>query len=105
MDVLSDVLRAVRLNGAVYFDIDAGCPWTGESPGTSEIAAAVMPGAEHVISFHAILSGSCWVALSDGSAPAYESARLARAKHPPVLGPGDRLTLAQGSSTMGPPNL
>ena len=29
-----------------------------------------MPGVEHVISFHAILSGSCWAALSDGSAPA-----------------------------------
>ena len=70
MDVLSDVLRAVRLSGAVYFDIDAGYPWAGESPGTAEIATAVMPGAEHVISFHAILSGSCWAALSDGSAAA-----------------------------------
>jgi hypothetical protein len=29
-----------------------------------------MPGVEHVISFHAILSGSCWAALSAGSAPA-----------------------------------
>ena len=63
MDVLSDVLRAVRLTGAVYFDIDAGSPWIGESPRTAEIAAAVMPGVEHVISFHAILSGSCWAAL------------------------------------------
>ena len=70
MDVLSDVLRDVRLNGAVYFDIDAGYPWTGESPGMAEIGPAVMPGVEHVISFHAILSGSCWAALSDGSAPA-----------------------------------
>ena len=24
MDVLSDVLRAVRLTGAIYFDVDAG---------------------------------------------------------------------------------
>jgi len=67
MDVLSDVLRAVRLTGAVYFDIDAGHPWTGESPGTAEIAAAVMPDAEHIVSFHAVLSGSCCAALSDGS--------------------------------------
>ena len=43
MDVLSDVLRAVRLTGAIYFDVDAGSPWVGESPGTAEIAAAVMP--------------------------------------------------------------
>lgn len=69
MDVLSDVLRAIRLSGAVYFDISASSPWTGESPASSEIAAAVMPGAEHVISFHAVVSGSCWTALSDGSEP------------------------------------
>jgi AraC-like DNA-binding protein len=67
MDVLSDVLQAVRLNGAVYFDINASSPWTGESPSSGDIAAAVMPGAEHVISFHAVISGSCWAALSDGS--------------------------------------
>ena len=54
MDVLSDVLRAVRLTGAVYFDIDASSPWVGESPDTSRIAAKVMPGVEHVISFRVI---------------------------------------------------
>lgn len=69
MDVLSDLLRAVRLTGAIYFDIDASSPWVGESPGTAEIAAAVMPGVEHIISFHAVLSGSCWAALGDGPAP------------------------------------
>lgn len=69
MDVLSDVLRAVRLTGALYFDIDASSPFVGESPGTAEIAGAVMPGVGHVISFHAIMSGSCWAALGDGSVP------------------------------------
>lgn len=75
MDVLSDVLRAVRLTGAIYFDVDAGSPWVGESPGTAEIAAAVMPEAEHIISFHAVMSGSCWAALGDNSvAPVYVNA-------------------------------
>jgi AraC-like DNA-binding protein len=69
MDVLSDVLRAVRLTGAVYFDMNVGSPFVGESPSTAEIAAAIMPGAEHVISFHAVMSGSCWAALGDGTMP------------------------------------
>ena len=47
MDVLSDLLRAVHLTGAIYFDVDASSPWVGESPGTAEIAAAIMPGVEH----------------------------------------------------------
>ncbi|MER9801471.1 cupin domain-containing protein [Mesorhizobium sp. M0142] len=69
MDVLSDVLRAVRLTGAIYFDVDASSPWVGESPGTADIAAAIMPEAEHIISFHAVMSGSCWAALADDSVP------------------------------------
>ena len=69
MDVLSDVLRAVRLTGAVYFDIDAGSPWVGESPATAAIARRVMPEAEHVIAFHVIMSGSCWVALGNRQDP------------------------------------
>ena len=32
MDALSDVLRAVRLTGAVFFDVPASAPWVAESP-------------------------------------------------------------------------
>jgi AraC-like DNA-binding protein len=69
MDVLSDVLSAVRLSGAVFYEMDAGSPWVGVSPDSKAIAKAIMPGAEHVIQFHAILSGSCWAALYDGDGP------------------------------------
>ena len=31
-DVLSDVLRAVRLTGAVYFDFELSAPWVAEAP-------------------------------------------------------------------------
>lgn len=31
-DVLSDVLRAVRLTGAVYFDFELSEPWVLEAP-------------------------------------------------------------------------
>jgi AraC-like DNA-binding protein len=67
MDVLSDVLAAIRLTGAVFFDINASSPWVGETPPTTRIASAVMPGVEHIISFHVVMSGSCWAAIGDGS--------------------------------------
>lgn len=70
MDVLSDVLRAVRLTGAVYFDINAGAPWVAESPPSASICANVMPEFEHVISFHIMLDGWCWAQLADESQPA-----------------------------------
>ena len=69
MDVLSDVLRAVRLTGAVFFDVEASAPWVAATPAAANIAASVMPEAEHVIMFHAVTSGGCWAELEDGSVP------------------------------------
>ena len=59
-DTLSDVLRAVRLTGAVFFTVDATAPWVTETPAGREIAPRIVPGAEHVIDFHVVTSGSCW---------------------------------------------
>lgn len=70
MDVLSDVLRAVRLTGAVYFDVKAREPFVAETPATSNICARVMPESEHAIAFHIMLEGQCWAQLPDDSQPA-----------------------------------
>jgi AraC-like DNA-binding protein len=59
-DVLSDVLRSVRLTGAVYFDFELSSPWVAEAPASHEIAAIVMPGAQRVIEYHLIARGACW---------------------------------------------
>src|SRR3546814_5971003 len=55
LDVLSDVLRAVRLTGAIYFDIHAHAPWVAESPPVETICGSVMPDFEHVICFHILM--------------------------------------------------
>ena len=65
-DILSDVLRSVRLRGALYFHVSGANDWAAEAPSSREIAAAVMPGSEHVMEFHVVLSGSCWGGLVDG---------------------------------------
>jgi AraC-like DNA-binding protein len=70
IDVLSDVLRAVRLSGAVFFDLELSSPWVAEAPAASQIAAAVMPGAGRVIEYHLIARGGCW-AQADGLDPVY----------------------------------
>jgi hypothetical protein len=56
-DVLSDVLRAVRLTGAVYFDLELTSPWVAAAPPSREIAAKVMPGAQRVIEYHLMAQG------------------------------------------------
>jgi AraC-like DNA-binding protein len=59
-DVLSDVLRAVRLTGAIYFDFELTSPWVAEAPPSREIAAKVMPGSQRVIEYHLVARGACW---------------------------------------------
>src|ERR1700693_1495619 len=67
-DTLSDVLRAVRLRGAVFYYIDGSSPWVAEAPPAREIIPAIMPDAEHMIEFHGVIKGSCWAA-SAGEPP------------------------------------
>jgi AraC-like DNA-binding protein len=81
-DVLSDVLRSVRLTAAVYFDVDLSAPWVAEAPPAREIAGTVMPGAQRVIEYHLIARGSCWAHIVG---------------QPPVrLAEGDVIVLPQG---------
>ena len=63
IDTLSEVLRAVRLTGAVFFNVDATAPWVADSPPGGEIGPHIMPGVEHVIEYHMVASGSCFGGL------------------------------------------
>src|SRR6516225_8373454 len=63
VDTLSDVLRAVRLNGAIFFDVHASDPWVAETPAGAQIVERMFPTAEHLISYHAITRGNCWACV------------------------------------------
>jgi hypothetical protein len=85
MEVLSDVLRAVRLTGAMFFDVEANAPWVAHTPPVAEIAGRIMPDCEHVMGFHAVLSGFCWVELPGSGLSAVR------------LEPGDVIILPSGA--------
>ena len=65
-DTLSDVLRAVRLRGAVFFYVSGNSGWAAEAPPAKEIAPLLMRGVDHVIEYHAVAQGSCWAGIPDG---------------------------------------
>ncbi|HKE87549.1 MAG TPA: cupin domain-containing protein [Vicinamibacterales bacterium] len=84
VDALSDVLRAVRLTGAVFFDIHASEPWVAETPAGASIVAAIFPGADHLIPYHVVTDGSVWGWVVD---------------QPPVhLSTGDIIVFPQGDA-------
>jgi AraC-like DNA-binding protein len=62
-DTLSDLLRAVRLRGAVFFYVEAADPWVVETPRSSEIIPTILPGVEHLMPFHGVARGTCWATL------------------------------------------
>jgi AraC family transcriptional regulator, alkane utilization regulator len=63
MDALSDVLRLVRLSGAVYLNGEFTAPWCVMGQVSHEVSAALLPRAERVVSYHLVTEGSCWVGL------------------------------------------
>jgi hypothetical protein len=82
MDALSDVLRAVRLTGAIFFDIHASDPWVAETPGGPSIVAAMFR-TPSTWSVTVITQGSCWAsfAVSPGVAFGRRHHRLPARRH------------------------
>jgi len=59
IDILSDVLRVVRLTGSVFFVGEFSAPWSLDESSVESCAKYAMPGAEHVVMFHILVEGEC----------------------------------------------
>ncbi|MDR5815277.1 MULTISPECIES: AraC family transcriptional regulator [unclassified Caballeronia] len=70
MDALSDVLRLLRLSGAVYLNAEFTAPWCVIGHVSPALCATFLPRAERVVSYHLIVEGSCWASLTDDPATA-----------------------------------
>jgi len=75
-DTLSDVLKTVRLTGAAYFDIAAQEPWSVHSPARELILPRILPGADHLIAYHAVTAGRCFACLDGGEAVPLEAGEV-----------------------------
>ncbi|HEY5808663.1 MAG TPA: AraC family transcriptional regulator [Povalibacter sp.] len=84
VDTLSDVLREVRLAGSVFFLVDALTPWVATAPSSHTLLPAVLPRAQHLISYHVIRHGECWCRMAN--------------QPPTLLKAGDVLVVPHGDS-------
>lgn len=66
MDALSDVLKSVRLEGAVYLNAEFTAPWCVEAQFGLAKARARLAGAERLVFFHYLAEGRCKVRLAGG---------------------------------------
>jgi len=67
MDALSDVLKSVRLEGAVYLNAEFTAPWCIQAKFGLASVRARLAGAEHVVFFHFLTEGGCKVRLADSA--------------------------------------
>ena len=65
MDALSEILRVVRLVGAIFIQAKFTAPWSYQSPCADSVVPLLEPGAERVVIFHLIIEGECFVELAD----------------------------------------
>lgn len=65
-DPLSDVLRTLRLTGAVFFVWDVSWPYATPVPAGRAIAPIILPGAQQIVSYHIVTQGECWGGLVGG---------------------------------------
>src|SRR5262245_65748968 len=81
-DPLSDVLKTVRLTGAVFFEIAGQGPWAVASPPRDLILPKILPGADHLIAYHVVTAGRCFATAAGGE--------------PMPLGAGEVVVFTQG---------
>ena len=66
MDVLSEVLKVVKLQGAMFYNGEFSSPWSFCSPPSHTVAPYVAPAAGHVIIYHLLTEGRASARLVDG---------------------------------------
>lgn len=69
MDVLSEVLRTVKLDGAFFYNGEFSAPWCFKSPASRIVAPYISRTSGHVIIFHLLTEGRCYAHLEDERRP------------------------------------
>jgi len=82
MDVLSEVLKAVKLDGAVFFNGEFSSPWCARQPDACAIVSYLPTSSKHVIVYHLVTEGRGYVrAEQNGSSIPLEAGDIIIVPH------------------------
>jgi len=65
MDALSEVLKAVKLNSAFFYNAKFSAPWCFQSPSSSKLARYINQSSGHVIVYHLLIEGKAYGQLGE----------------------------------------
>jgi AraC-like DNA-binding protein len=91
MDVLSDALSTVRMNGAIFFDAAFTAPWGFKAPRAEMFASDLAPGVEHIVIFHLLTEGHAVVRMDGMDDLHLEAGDIVIVPH------GDAYTVSNGT--------
>src|SRR5262249_43171237 len=66
VDVLSEVLKVVKLQGALFFNAEFSAPWCLRSSESSAMLPHISPVAGHVIIYHYLTEGRAFAGFPQG---------------------------------------
>jgi AraC-like DNA-binding protein len=69
MDVLSEVLRAVKLDGALFYNAEFSAPWAARSIDAQTVTSYLSPNSQHVIIFHLMTEGRAYAHVEGDDRP------------------------------------
>ncbi len=69
MDALSELLRAVKLSGAMFYVAECSKPWRVISPPAATLGRYLAPDASHVIEYHLVAQGSGYIRVGTETTP------------------------------------
>ena len=93
MDVLSEVLKVVKLQGALFYNGEFSSPWSVRAAPSRALARHLAPSAEHVIIYHLLTEGRASLRLESGERIALNAGDLVMIPH------GDPHILENGPPT------
>jgi len=102
MDALSEILRVIKLDSAIFFNAEFSEPWCLASPESRRLAPVLAQGAGHVIIYHLLCEGRAYAELEDGERVALSAGDLVTFPHGHghVLGSGARVTPIDAGTTL-----
>jgi len=66
MDVLSEILKVVKLKGALFYNVEFSFPWCVRAASSRGLANHFKAGVEHVIVYHLLTEGRASIRLDSG---------------------------------------
>jgi AraC-like DNA-binding protein len=69
MDALSELLRVVKLSGAMFYKSSCSAPWCLRSPPSSAFLPYVKPASTRIIEFHHISEGNAYIKVGQETTP------------------------------------